>query len=331
MKFFAVAILVLSLFSIHCLVSAEQLSFKKTIVNDAVKFRYQWHDQKQEKQSLQFTIDKRLIFNQFRNFKAYKPILAKKYISHGLKKALDEKPLPDVRTFYSGIGKKAKIELESENPEALNTAYQTVEKIEKELQQQYLYDHYYQQYLNYDGNLAVKPDHTRFANESVSDFTPFKEPVIKKLTDKSIRNITNYLLGFIQSIPYATLESRVTSSGAGFNPPLRALWENQGDCDSKVTLMAAMLRALEPTAKILLIFIDNHALLAIDIPAHSGELTIQVENINYILAEPTGPAMMLAGNISPDSEFAIRNGRYVAEAFIPITLQNAVSELSKGN
>jgi hypothetical protein len=119
----------------------------------------------------------------------------------------------------------------------------------------------------------------------------------------------------VQSIPYSTLESRITSAGAGFNPPLKLLWENQGDCDSKVTLTAALLRSLMPRINIALIFIDNHALMGVNIAAEIGseEMTIEHNGITYLLAEPTGPALLALGTISEDSQQAILQGQYTIE------------------
>ena len=165
-------------------------------------------------------------------------------------------------------------------------------------------------FLGYADNLQIE------LQASVIDFTKLKDLILNNFPDQNVREVANYVLGFVQSIPYSTLESRVTSTGAGFNPPLQTLWQNQGDCDSKVTLTTAIFRALMPRMKMMLVFIDNHALLAMNIKPEENELTITVDGEDYILAEPTGPALMKLGEISNDSEFAIRNGRYYAEPFI---------------
>ena len=49
------------------------------------------------------------------------------------------------------------------------------------------------------------------------------------------------MLDFIQAIPYQLLDSQSGRSGKGFLSPRQVLEQNRGDCDSKVTLMAAML------------------------------------------------------------------------------------------
>jgi hypothetical protein len=312
-KFFA-ASAVLILFC-HGDLSAKQLSFSKKIADNSVQFNYQWQDQNQENQSLSFSIDKALLFDRFRNFKTYSAAHAKKYVDQGIKKSLSKQNTPGVHVSFSGVGSEMRVELSSQDQKALTQTFKHIDKLEDKLMQEYLDNNFYQQFIFYDNRLAIKPDHVRFAEESVVDFKPLKSLILEQVSIQNIRKVSNYVLGFVQSIPYSTLESRVTSTGAGFNPPLRTLWENQGDCDSKVTLTAAIFRSLMPRIKMMLVFIDKHALLAINIPAEGNELTIDVDGINYVLVEPTGPAMMNVGEISAESEFAIRNGRYYAEAF----------------
>ena len=303
--------------SFHGSLSAKQLSFSKKTVGNSVQFDYQWQDQNQENQSLNFSIDKAILFDRFRNFKAYRAEHAKRSVNQGIKRALS-KQNNGVHVSFLGAGNEMHIELKSQNQKALDQTFKDIEKLEDELMQEYLDDNFYQQFISYDNSIAIKPDHARFAEESVVDFKPLKTLILDKVSIQNVREVSNYVLGFVQSIPYSTLESRVDSTGAGFNPPLRILWENQGDCDSKVTLTAAIFRSLMPRIKMMLVFIDNHALLAINIPAEGDELTINVESTNYVLLEPTGPAMMKVGETSPDSEFSIRNGRYYAEPFFAL-------------
>lgn len=123
------------------------------------------------------------------------------------------------------------------------------------------------------------------------------------------------MLSFVQNIPYSTLESRLTSSGAGFNPPAKLLWENQGDCDSKMALTATILRSLMPRIDMAMIYIDEHAFIGIAVPAEAGEVNIEHQEVSYLLADPTGPALYKLGSLAPESELAIDQGRYVVEEF----------------
>jgi len=311
---FSATIAILFLFFSH-LTHAKQLNFSKEISADQVQFKYQWLDQAQQVQALNFTLNKVDIFNRFRNFRHYKAINARKYIDQKIRRKLIKNPFPNVKIKFLGTGENLHVELFGENQAVIDQAHQTITQLEKDLMQEYLSLNFYTQFLSYDNSYAIKPDHVRFAHESVADFATLKPIILDSVSIQNVRKVSNYVLGFVQSIPYATLESRVTSTGAGFNPPLQTLWQNQGDCDSKVTLTAAIFRSLMPRIKMMLVFIDNHALLAISIPSENNELSITVDGTDYIFAEPTGPAMMRIGELSADAEFAIRNGHYYAEAF----------------
>ena len=310
-------IVVLLLFCVPNMIWATQLNFSKQTIDEQVQFNYQWLDQDQQAQALSFSIDKRHIFDRFRNFRSYKAVHAKRYIDQKIRKALRRKPIAGVKVKFLGRGDNLQIELKGGDQAEIAQAHQTIAKLQQDLMQEHLARSFYTQFVSYDNSHAIKPDHVRFAQESVNDFKALKSLILDSVSIQNIRKVSDYVLGFVQSIPYSTLESRVTSSGAGFNPPLQTLWQNQGDCDSKVTLTAAIFRSLMPRIKMMLVFIDNHALLAINIPSKGSELTITVDGLDYILAEPTGPAMMRVGELSADSEFAIRNGRYYAEAFFP--------------
>ena len=313
MKLLSALVILLCCLPLH--LWAEQLNFTKKTIDDDVLFTYQWLDQAKQPQSMQFAISKVQIFDHFRNFKSYQALHTKQFIDQKLRKELTKNPIPNVEINFSGYANNLQIELKAENQSDIDQANKKITLLEKELMAEHLANNFYTQFLSFDNRLGIKPDHVRIANESVMDFKPVKPIILENVSIQNVRKVSNYVLGFIQSIPYSTLESRVTSTGAGFNPPLQTLWQNQGDCDSKVTLTAAIFRALMPRIKMLMVFIDNHALLAINIPPEGDELTIKYEDLDYILAEPTGPAMMRVGELAPESEFAIRNGRYYAEAF----------------
>lgn len=313
MKFLTVVAILMICFP--STVWAKQLDFSKQTTDQQVQFNYQWLDQAKQAQSLSFSINRTTLFDRFRNFKAYKAKHVRKYVNHQLRKKLRKSPIADVQVKFVNQGQNLQLDISGQNQTTVDQAYQTIAQIEKELVNEYLTRNFYTQFHSYNNNNAIKPDHVRFAQESVADLAVLKPLILNNVSIQRIREVSDYVLGFIQSIPYATLESRVTSTGAGFNPPLQTLWQNQGDCDSKVTLTAAILRALMPRIKMMLVFIDNHALLALNIPKEGDELTITVDGVAYVLAEPTGPAMMRVGEVSPDAEFAIRNGRYYAEAF----------------
>lgn len=293
---------------------ADQLSFSKIETGDNYQFDYQWLDHQGDTQTINFLLPKQAMFDRFRNFKIYKPGMAQFSINNALQKKLRADPIRGVMIDFKKNANN-EISIRGRSNKAINDAYSKINKLKQILNNEYLTDNYYHQFVTHDQINAIKPDHARFANIASKDLKPVKPIILEKFSIKNIRKITSYILGFVQSIPYSTLESRVTASGAGFNPPLKLIWENQGDCDSKVTLTAAIFRTLMPRIKMILVFIDNHALIGIEAPVQADDQTINIDGTTYVLAEPTGPRLFNLGEIAQESELAIGNGHYTAELF----------------
>ena len=296
-------------------VSSQQFKFSKIEQESGYQFNYQWQDQKGEKQSISFVLTKEALFNKFRNFKAYRPQFAEAYAAKKIKQAITEKPIPEVQVDFIKRQGKISLNIKGQDEVAVAKAYRQINQLQERFSRQYLKESYYQRFITHDNFQGIKPNHILIAQDSVIDLKPLREPILNTVSIKNIRKVTDYTLGFVQSIPYSKLESRATSLGAGFNTPLKVLWENQGDCDSKVTLTGAILRALMPRVKIIFVFIDQHALIGIDVPARADETSIDFEGSSYLLAEPTGPAKLLLGKLAPDSELAINNRQYSVEKF----------------
>ena len=102
------------------------------------------------------------------------------------------------------------------------------------------------------------------------------------------RDLFNYLLAFVQAIPYQQLQSEDGRRGSGFLLPQQVLSNNRGDCDSKVTLLASLWRYLQPEIPLVLLFVPDHALLGVALPAQGAEETLTVAGGRWLLAEPTG-------------------------------------------
>ena len=231
----------------------------------------------------------------FRQFKSYKPDVAQRKIQQAIFREIRRNPPSGVQVSFDRSHENFAIEIRGHDQQLVAETKQKMQQLGEDMTKQYLDKIHYQRFVTYDNVQGVKPNHTRIAKQSVPDFKPLKELLIEKAGGKNVRWATNFSLSFVQSIPYSTLESRVTSSGAGFVTPAKLLWENQGDCDSKVTLLSSLLRAQMPRIGIVMVFIEKHALIGIAIPAMPGEATIVHNGFTYVLAEPTGPAMLPLG------------------------------------
>lgn len=295
---------------------AEQLSFKKKRVEDGYQFSYSWRDNKQNIQSLSFTLNNEQLFDRYRHFGEYQPHVAQEHVNNALRRHVISNPTPGVFVILDNPGGgQISAKIRGNDQQLIQETETKLQQLGKGFKEEYLNKIFYHEFVTPDNDIAVKPDHPRIANESAQDFKQLKDIIIEKASIKNIRRVTNFILGFVQNIPYSTLESRVTSSGAGFNPPNRLLWENQGDCDSKVTLTASLLRMMMPRIKMALVFIDGHALIGIEVMPSPGDDFIEHEGIQYVLAEPTGPALLPLGTIDEESAIAIHSGYYSLNLF----------------
>jgi len=296
-------------------VHGKQLSFTKEVQENNYLFNYQWLDHDKVRQSINFSLTKSALFERFRMLKPYQGEFAQKTILRTIKKQLRKQPLIGAHAVFKQQQGKMVIQVKGRDDEKVAAAYQEIKLIEQEVTKNYFQKNYYQRFTAHDQQTGIKVDHVNIAQDSVADFKALKPIILDIVSIENIRKVTNFVLSFVQSIPYSTLESRLTSSGAGFNPPAKLLWENQGDCDSKMALTATILRALMPRIDMAMIYIDEHAFIGIAVPAKANEVSIEHQEINYLLAEPTGPALYKLGSLAPESELAIDQGRYVVEEF----------------
>jgi hypothetical protein len=294
---------------------AQQLAFTKIVKGDNYHFSYQWLDHKNVEQTMRFILTKKALFESFRDFKRYQPEFTEKAIVRNIKKRIRRQPISGVKVFYRQKNGKYLLEVKGRDESKVAQAYQQLAQLEQEVSQDYFTSHYYQHFITHDQIKGIKVNHVDVANDSLIDLKPLKPIILEKVSIKNIRKVSNFVLNFVQNIPYSTLESRLTSSGAGFSSPTKVLWENQGDCDSKMTLTATILRALMPRIEMAFIYIDAHAFIGIAIPAQGDETSINYQGINYLLAEPTGPALLPLGRLAPESEMAINQGRYIVENY----------------
>ena len=298
---------------------AKQLRYSKVDEGEQIQFHYKWLDSHQKQQALTFTLTKKALFNRFREFKAFNSHIANKTMMRNVKKQLDNEPIDDVKIeiIHLGVDKNSDLAIKITGQEQLKVklADAKIKRMQQQEIKKYYTTHYYHLFEDHHKNSAIKVDHGSIARGSVADFKPLSSIILKNVDVKSVRLVTNFILGFSQSIPYSTLESKATSSGAGFSPPLKLLFENQGDCDSKMTLTIALLRAVMPRIKMIMIYIDNHTFIGINAPIIEGDTTLIYNNVNYVLADSTGPKMLALGKITTESEMAIHQGHYVVEEY----------------
>ena len=151
-----------------------------------------------------------------------------------------------------------------------------------------------------EGNILY-PDFNRMIPFYMGFTSPLYALTIKTLgKDSTPRERVEFLLRFVQDIPYGIPPSRSNSKViSGILSPPQIFIEKWGDCDSKVLLISSIL-AHEPRYKILLVYLENHLLMAFEGRPHPNDSFIVFQGSKFILADPTGPAHLKLGNPSPD-------------------------------
>ncbi|MBV7597299.1 transglutaminase domain-containing protein [Aeromonas sp. sia0103] len=196
------------------------------------------------------------------------------------------------------------LSIKSRNAEQARAARDWVGPERSKLEAEWLKQHYFQPFTPPDGHPAIKQDHVRIALESRQELAPLTELLTQEgATETEVRQQTvAQMLDFIQAIPYRLLDSPSGRTGKGFLSPRQVLEQNQGDCDSKVTLMAAMLAQRFPELPQAMVFVPGHTLLGVALPAKPGDATLAWEGQTYLLLEPTGPAQLPMGQIASTSK-----------------------------
>lgn len=151
-----------------------------------------------------------------------------------------------------------------------------------------------------------RPDYRMIAQTSARDLKPLADAWAAQFQSPTDPGAIDALLGFFQSIPYDTLQSRLTSNGAGFAFPVALLARNRGDCDTKSVAFAATLHAAAPTLGIAMVLIPGHALIGLRVPPRRADRTITLAGATYVLAEPVGPRLTRLGEIAESSRRSLR-------------------------
>lgn len=185
--------------------------------------------------------------------------------------------------------------------------------------QQVIHRNYYQSLEQHAGRSGYAPDHVRIAQESVTMLAPLSEALKLRLQQQSEehspREALAFVVHFIQQIPYNDFTDRLQSPGAGFIPPGRLLYENKGDCDSKVTLLAALMKNLYPDVESRIVYLPGHAVFAFELEPESQDIYLHDNGATFVIADPTGPALLAVGEASNQYQSHLRSGAVTMKAF----------------
>ena len=263
-----------------------------------------WQDREGKTQQLSY----RLEAGKLPLLIAYRPARMQEDVLQSL---LQQAPLTFPEVQFSLARPGMRLSIKSRNADKAREASQWIKPEQAKLEAAWLKQHYFQPFTAPDGVPAIKQDHVRIALESRDELAPLMEQLKQEGgTETEARQKTvAHMLDFIQAIPYQLLDSQSGRSGKGFLSPRQVLEQNRGDCDSKVTLMAALLGQGYPDLKQAMVFVPGHALLGVVLPAQAGEATLSWEGETYLLMEPTGPATLPPGQLAPSSKILVDSGQ----------------------
>lgn len=295
----------------HFQLHAQQLHFNQFADGSNLQFSYQWIDQFQQAKTLQFSIDKDAAHTQYKNQTAFKPDIAQRYVYVELMKQAQKVHPKEARINIHQRGDRIEMQVTSRSQEMLEKWQLLMSQKQQSAFDEYLQDHHFTRFTNHVGEEGVIPDHIRYIQESIQIVLPAAQAIYEQLEEGSdTRGYVNLLLSWIQTIPYNQLNNRVDSNGAGFFTPIEVLSNNKGDCDSKATLTASLMRSLLPDLSMAMVYLPNHALIAVNLGIRENEHTIDIRGAEHVLIEPTGPALVTIGQVSDETLRHIVNGTY---------------------
>ena len=150
---------------------------------------------------------------------------------------------------------------------------------------------------------AVIPDHTRHVNEYADDLMPLVKALGGPTEKRTV--FAEKALSFVQSIPY----EKASLKRDRYRRPLSLLGRNRGDCDSKVVLYLALMKAAYPTLDSAVVYIPGHAFAALGLEPGKGQASLKKGGATWLLVEPVGPAVVSLGKVSRQSRRRARSGR----------------------
>jgi hypothetical protein len=166
--------------------------------------------------------------------------------------------------------------------------------------------------LNYVRDPALdgllRPDYAGLARAQSGLLRPLAD-AIARTADGGARARTALALAFLQTIPYDRLEQRGAADGTGFAVPAELLHLNRGDCDSKATALAALMRQFAPGVATAMLLLPGHAVLAAELPTQPGDRTVELDGRQLVLMEPAGPGIAPVGRIAEDSRRLLDSGK----------------------
>lgn len=155
--------------------------------------------------------------------------------------------------------------------------------------------------FTYQKNGVLIPDIPGIAKRNVNYLSPVALDINKVAEAKNYDALT--VVGATLSLMQTGLEyERVPLKKqeriiGGIYPPLVAMMEGRGDCDTKTALMASILLNWD-RAKLIGVGMPNHYLIGVLRTPNKGDAFVEYGGLSYVLMEPAGPGLLAPGMVS---------------------------------
>ncbi len=291
-------------------VQAEQLGFAARAVGNQIQFDYRWRDPNAHENTLKF----RLPIDDLRRGQAeFRPFNNAAANEASYRAVLDyaaAKSTPDLTISLTRTASGYEINTEGyarPDTDAVMKAHMAAMAALRDTAfRAYISDTLYTQV----DETHVMPNHAFIAKRYAPALAPMQVAIARDVRGLDARGVANYIMHFLQSIPYDQLQDRRTSNGAGFQTPYGLLTGNKGDCDTKAVAMAALLRGLFPTLRITILYVPEHAFVGVALPQTPTDYALRLEGTVFVLADPTGPQILRLGQVDSRALADLEAGQY---------------------
>lgn len=284
-------------------VQAEQLGFSRQYLGGSIQLKYSWVDAAKKRQQIKFFLPIEAAETGNSEFRPFDHKAANAASNNALIKYARTQNGLDIKRSFNGLNVEYKGQAYG-NRAAISRHINTLQE------QAYNTDVKRQFYTVIDNYLL--PDHKVVTNRYIAAMRPVANAIRSATRGMNKRERMNFTLSFLQNIPYDILDNRLTSNGAGFQTPYGLLINNKGDCDTKAVALAAIMKNLYPSSKMVMIYVPNHAFLGIQTQPKPGDKLLRIGSAReaYVLSDATGPAQAPVGVVGRDSEAALSRKDY---------------------
>lgn len=272
-----------------------------------LQYHYSWQQQGQPIH-FSFQLPEKSGQQPLSSFRRYSPQLADTLMRQALQQELARQNTAGIQVELPPTGAPFPIKVTARRATDARALQQQLTNHLQQARQDYLRRIYHTELTLQPNRQVIMVDHQRIVADSLQDLLPVATALQQKFPYTTSREISQFLLDWLQRIPYQRLDERSQSSAAGFLPPLQLIEQHRGDCDSKVVLMASLLRLLLPDVPLVIVYLPSHAVLGIGMQSQSGDQQLRLDGQNFVLADPTGPAIQSVGEINKRYQLYLQPG-----------------------